>query len=106
MTLLSVCRGPQEEFRKIRFCPVCEQRRRFVLHFGGWWGNDWTCCGCGDRWDENGALLERPFARGWRQRSIAAAKERYAAALPAAAYAGVVEAFVERLRAPIVTGEE
>jgi hypothetical protein len=37
--------------------------------FVEWYGSEWTCAGCGDSWAD-GERLERPFAPGWRRRSI------------------------------------
>jgi len=46
-------------------CPTCERARRMhVVHYE-WHGALVTCCGCGERWSD-GEMIERPFARGWR----------------------------------------
>lgn len=39
-----------------------------------WYGRDWTCTLCGDRWCGEG-FYPRPFVRGWRQKAIKAAVE-------------------------------
>jgi hypothetical protein len=59
--------------RRIVFCPTCKQRRRFAGWGQEWYGTIWTCCGCGDAWCD-GEMLPRPFARGWRAKSIRKAK--------------------------------
>ena len=61
-------------------CPTCARWTRFIGLFYEWYGWHETCLRCGDQWSD-GELLERPFARGWRQCSIDAAKEHYRAAL-------------------------
>jgi predicted RNA-binding Zn-ribbon protein involved in translation (DUF1610 family) len=56
-------------------CPTCERRRRMWMENCAWYGPHWTCLSCGDSW-QDGERLMRPFARGWRQQSIAAARRR------------------------------
>jgi hypothetical protein len=63
--------------RTIGQCPTEERRRRIVGLDGGWWGVTWTCCGCGDSWQED-EYLPRPFERGWRQKAIAKARRHWA----------------------------
>jgi hypothetical protein len=41
------------------------------------YGTTWTCCGCGDSW-QDGERGERPFAPGWRKRSIEHARRELA----------------------------
>ena len=55
--------------RGFGFCPNCQWKRRIVAHFFEWYGPQFDCCGCGDSWGEEG-IMERPFARGWRQKAI------------------------------------
>lgn len=44
-----------------------------------WYGPDWMCVDCGDSWSSEG-LYGRPFARGWRKKSIASYERLWAAA--------------------------
>lgn len=60
-------------YRRVTMCPTEERRRRIVGWSQDWYSTVWTCCGCGDSWSD-GERMERPFARGWRQRAIAGAK--------------------------------
>lgn len=62
-------------------CATCQRRRRFVVSVSSspYYAPIVTCCGCGDSW-EDGFQLERPFARGWRESSIARAKKDWDAA--------------------------
>lgn len=65
--------------RKRLACPTCKQRRSFLRVYSTsmFYGATDTCLGCGDSWSD-GELRERPFARGWRQRAVAAAKAKLA----------------------------
>lgn len=74
-----ICQPATVTFRSVRHCPTCGRRRRFVGVAAVWYGATWTCLGCGDSWGD-GERIERPFARGWRQRSIDIARRRWAAA--------------------------
>lgn len=71
--------GVREILRRIRHCPTCKRRRRFVIVEGwsAWYAPTLTCLGCGDSWSE-GWRMERPFRRGWRQEAIAQAKAQWA----------------------------
>jgi hypothetical protein len=82
LTRVVVCRYPIFYTRRVRNCPTCDRRRRFVdTDRGLWVGPILTCVGCGDSWSE-GCRMERPFARGWRQRAIADARAKWAQARP------------------------
>lgn len=59
-----------------RHCPTCGKRTTFVGWFYEWYGWSITCLSCGDKWND-GFREARPFARGWRQQNIAAAKRRW-----------------------------
>lgn len=59
-----------------RDCPTCERRRYFVAAHYEWYGWDLTCLWCGDTW-QDGYRRERPFARGWREKSKASARALY-----------------------------
>lgn len=65
-----VCR-PSDEFLRKRYrrCPVCECTTEMVERHEPWYGRTVMCCRCGDSWSD-GELHERPFARGWRARSV------------------------------------
>lgn len=54
-------------------CPVCEKRTRHLVSMYAWYGDSHKCLNCGDEW-RDGELMSRPFARGWRERSIANGK--------------------------------
>ena len=58
-----------------RRCPTCARRTRQLCEFEEWYGWTLTCLSCGDAWTD-GEMLPRPFAPGWREKSIAAAKTR------------------------------
>lgn len=59
-------------------CPTCKKPRFFLAWFYDWYGWDQTCLGCGEHWS-GGEMCERPFMRGWRKKSIDAAKKRWRA---------------------------
>ena len=74
MSEIIICTGgPTFETRRIRLCPTEGVRRRFYVREQHWYGSEWNCLGCGDRWAD-GERGERPFMRGWRQEAIARAK--------------------------------
>lgn len=78
MSSLHIHCPPSVHERRIHHCPTCKGRRRFVGLVAVWYPTLWTCCGCGDSWDgESGERMPRPFARGWRSREIAKARERW-----------------------------
>ncbi len=56
-------------------CPTCKKKTEFLFESYEWYGGEITCLNCGDRWNEDGRA-ERPFMRGWREKSIANAKAR------------------------------
>lgn len=58
------------------YCPTCNRRTYSVISFYEWYGPDDTCLNCGERFNEDGRA-PRPFMRGWRKDSIAAAKRHY-----------------------------
>lgn len=69
-----VCRPNEFLLRRITHCPTEQKRRRFSGRSAVWYGTTWTCCGCGDSWTD-GERHERPFARGWRAKAMAGAKQ-------------------------------
>lgn len=66
--------------RRVTYCPTCEQRRRFTGFDQLWYGPTWTCLGCGDSWSD-GVRLQRPFARGWRDKARRKARDRWEGAV-------------------------
>jgi hypothetical protein len=66
----AICDGGDKfEVRTIGVCPVEKKRRRIYGYFQHWYGWQWYCLGCGDRWAD-GELGSRPFARGWRAEAV------------------------------------
>lgn len=57
-------------------CSTCKRRTFHVVAFYEWYGPDGTCLKCGERYNEDGRAA-RPFARGWREKSKAAARSFY-----------------------------
>lgn len=80
--------------RRVRECPTCERRRRFVLHLYVWYDSRWTCLGCGDSW-EAGWRCTRPFKRGWRAEAIAHARAAWRTATPRAESKQAISALLE-----------
>jgi len=69
----AICNGGASfESRRIQLCPTEGKRRRFYVRYQHWYGSEWYCLGCGDRW-QDGERGERPFMRGWREQAIARA---------------------------------
>ncbi len=54
------------------------RRSPMVLAHYPWYGADWTCLRCGERWTD-GERCERPFAPAWRKKNIEAAKKLWRA---------------------------
>jgi hypothetical protein len=77
MTYIHINRPKTESFCALNHCPVCERPRRMLGQFAEWYGTTWTCCGCGDEW-QDGEMLERPFAPGWRKRNVEHARRKLA----------------------------
>lgn len=94
----AICGGVAYEWRRIDMCPT-EGRRRRVYGWTSslWYAPRWTCLGCGDSWSD-GEMAPRPFARGWRQRAIAEAREswRNARTMTKAQFRRAVEAELAR----------
>jgi hypothetical protein len=73
--MMFICDGGEKfEVRRIALCPIEHKRRRIYGYFQHWYGWQWYCAGCGDRWAD-GELGSRPFERGWRAKAIARHKE-------------------------------
>lgn len=82
MTIIHLNTGGGRNLRRKVGCPVCEiADAPTVVSYPGspYYGPDTTCTCCGDKWSD-GELWERPFQRGWRQESIAAAAADWEAA--------------------------
>lgn len=58
------------------YCPTCEKKRFMMCWHEEWYGWNYTCLKCGERWADE-ERLERPFCRGWRQDSVRRAKRFY-----------------------------
>ena len=76
-----VCRSPY--VRTVAWCVTCKWPRPMAGTFGIWYGSSLTCLGCGDSYDSetSGSRHEvrspRPFARGWQERRIQAARKMW-----------------------------
>jgi hypothetical protein len=98
----AICNGGVAfESRRIGFCPIEGRRRRFYVRFQHWYGAEWHCLGCGDRW-QDGELGSRPFMRGWRKEAIARAKRDWAGVTVSArdrkrAFRAFMDAFVQEM---------
>lgn len=78
-----LCAPSSVTFRRVRECPICECRRRFVVRTYVWYDSMWTCCACGDSWS-GGERMGRPFRRGWRADEIRHARREWEFAPPRA----------------------
>jgi hypothetical protein len=72
-----ICQPSTINVRRVGNCPTCKARRRFAGFDAPWYGITLTCCACGDTWS-GGERMERPFARGWREKSAGKAKAAWA----------------------------
>ncbi len=77
MTYVHINRPEVELSCQLNDCPTCERPRRMFGSFAEWYGTTWTCAGCGDQWSD-GERHERPFAPGWRRRSVEYARKQLA----------------------------
>lgn len=93
-----ICSPRSVTFRRVTHCPTCDTRRRFVGDAAVWYAPVWTCCACGDSWDDEEGRMPRPFARGWREKEAARARRKWDAA-PTRAEAGRL--FAEMVRAEV-----
>lgn len=81
MNAVIVCSPSLFLIRCITYCPTCKTRRRFIGADALWYGATWTCCRCGDSWND-GERMVRPFARGWRAEATTRARARWEEAGP------------------------
>lgn len=72
MTTIHVNAPSSSHTLKKHECPTCNKNSFMLGHHAMWYGTDWTCLGCGERFNEDG-IVERPFMRGWRKKSIESA---------------------------------
>ena len=45
--------------RRVSYCPICSQRRRFVVHLYAWYDPMFTCCGCGSKWNGTERMMNK-----------------------------------------------
>ena len=74
---VSFCRVDDAQI-SIYNCPTCKKRTRFFCTYQEWYGWRDTCLSCGEQWNEEGEMAERPFCRGWRQDNIMSAYRQMA----------------------------
>ena len=66
--------------KRVEQCPCGKGEKDFLVwRLGGFAGGGRdVCLGCGDQWHfDDGEMVERPFARGWRAESIRRAESMY-----------------------------
>lgn len=80
MTVI-VCRARRYLIRRIMRCATCKIRRRMLVQDEAWYGLTFTCCHCGDSW-QDGELYPRPSKRGWRKEAAAKATAEWLTAGP------------------------
>ena len=74
-----LCTPTTFNWRTVRPCSTCDQRRWMLVEEAVWYGATITCLACGDAWSD-GERLPRPFSRRWREEAVARARKRpYAA---------------------------
>ncbi len=69
---------PVETACVVHDCPTCQRQRRMIASYYEWHGASVGCAGCGEWWHD-GEQQERPFAQGWRRRSIERIRNQLAA---------------------------
>jgi hypothetical protein len=67
--MIHICSPASLYVRAIRTCPTCQHYGRWAGFEQVWYGTTWTCLNCGDSFTD-GYRIARPFARGWRTKSI------------------------------------
>jgi hypothetical protein len=92
-----ICRPPRGVVRRRYLrCWNCQTVRRCVQIFTGiWYPDEFWCCHCGDGWGD-GQRMERPFQRGWRQKSITNAQRYWRTALRPAEFKAAWQADMRR----------
>lgn len=78
MTRIHIYSPPSTPYALVTHCPTCERLRRMFGRAYEWHEATVTCAGCGDTW-HGAEMQERPFAPGWRPKSIAVARAGLAA---------------------------
>lgn len=68
---------PIETCCAVKYCPTCGRLRRMLVRYYEWYGATVVCAGCGETWND-GEMQERPFAPGWRRKSIEHARAEMA----------------------------
>lgn len=72
--------APRGETRRSRsYCPTCETTTRFVITTYEWYEPSSICCEYSDSW-QGAEMTQRPFARGWRKRSMSRAERLWESA--------------------------
>lgn len=56
-------------------CMTCDEKTEFLIQYWEWYSAEFTCLECGERYNAEEGRHERPFMRGWRERSIKEARE-------------------------------
>lgn len=74
MTHIHIYGPPSEPCVIVADCPTCERTRRMLAQIYEWHGPTVTCCGCGEEW-QDGEMVTRPFAPGWRRANIEHARK-------------------------------
>ena len=71
----AICGAKYLEIKQpVVHCETCGVNRRMLFRMEAWRGGFWTCLSCGENYNPEEGRMERPFARGWRRRSVAEAK--------------------------------
>lgn len=92
-----VCTTPTTRYRKMIDCPVCKTRRRVTRTFGGWYGDNVCCCGCGHVWSDGYRVTRFRSAKA-KAKAIALARERWWLARPASEYRLALDEFISTYR--------
>ena len=77
-----MCGVPVRVSRRIHPCINCGIEGWHISHLPSYFmylPATETCTNCGDRWNWEDGIQERPFRRGWRQENITRATSQFAA---------------------------
>jgi ribosomal protein S27AE len=58
------------------YCPTCDKDTVFLAEYQEWYGANYTCIQCGEEFDSEEGMKERPFRPRWRKDNIKAAIDR------------------------------